>query len=279
VTYPEEDTIGIEGVCPHLGLADDYESHATYATEAHRCYKLPTPTRIAANHQETYCLGVNHRTCPVFQGEGIARTQTTAAPTRPGRAPAAGAAAGATAAAGAAAGGGGPQPRSSSAAFGRPGGGPAGRPGSAPGGRRPPAGPRPRPGGISMPVATIGLLGLAVVVIAVAFLVQRAVGDDDDSLTPAERFETQDALRKTQQAGAGGTTVPVTQPPGTTTPGAPRTPGTPGTATTPGGTTAPGSTGTPGAGGRTTRSCRATPAAGSQPRTTSRSTRSWPRTT
>ena len=46
-------------VCPYLGLADDADSHATYATEAHRCYRLTNPTRIATPHQENYCLGAN----------------------------------------------------------------------------------------------------------------------------------------------------------------------------------------------------------------------------
>ena len=58
-------------VCPYLGLADDADSHATYATEAHRCYRLPNPTRIATGHQETYCLGANHVSCPVYLGEGV----------------------------------------------------------------------------------------------------------------------------------------------------------------------------------------------------------------
>jgi len=82
-------------ICPYLGLTDDSDSHATYATEAHRCYRLPNPTRIAAGHQETYCLGNNHVSCPVYQGEGIPR------PSGAGRAAGA---AGAGVAAGAAAG-------------------------------------------------------------------------------------------------------------------------------------------------------------------------------
>lgn len=241
MSYPDEQTIGLDGVCPHLGLADDHESHATYATEAHRCYKLPSPTRIAANHQETYCLGANHGTCPVFQGEGIARTQTPAASPRESRP------AGGTVAAGEGAAGG---PRGSSAAFGRSGGGtaPGGRPGQ--GARRPPPGPRPRPGGISMPAATAGLLALAIAVVVIAFFVQRAVGDDDDDTPSAASAAQTQAALDTRQAGVGSRTqVPVTQQPGTQ-PAGTRPAGTPGTPGTPAGSPSPG-TGTPGTGAKT----------------------------
>ena len=56
MSYPTADD-EMSGVCPYLGLADDADSHATYATEAHRCYRLDNPTRIAANHQQI----VSHR--------------------------------------------------------------------------------------------------------------------------------------------------------------------------------------------------------------------------
>ena len=145
-------------VCPYLGLADDADSHATYATEAHRCYRLANPTRIAAPHQESYCLGANHVTCPVYLGEGVPgaeqrapRSQAAMPPPEPPtvRGPKPGARqpfGGGRAPAGAAAGGGAPRPQR----------------------RQPNAGtlgPRPRAGGVSMPVATIGLFALAVVVI------------------------------------------------------------------------------------------------------------------
>lgn len=174
---------GFSQVCPHLGLADDADSHATYSTEAHRCYNLANPTKIALPHQETYCLGANHVSCPVFLGQGIPAGRRAAPPppaiqtdpfaTRAG-------AAAAPIAAGAAMREGGP-PR-----------------------RRPPQtlGPRPRGGGISMPVATIGLFVLAVGVIALAFAVtQLAGGGDDDELTAAERFQTQQALNTETPAG------------------------------------------------------------------------------
>src|SRR5688572_30956957 len=77
VTHPNEPDLS--AVCPHLGLADDADSHATYATEAHRCYKMPNPTRIAGGHQETYCLVAAHTTCPIYTGEGISRVAAPAA--------------------------------------------------------------------------------------------------------------------------------------------------------------------------------------------------------
>ena len=225
-------------VCPYLGLADDADSHATYATEAHRCYRLPNPTRIASPHQETYCLGANHVTCPVYLGEGVPQTQQ---PPRAGAAAAGAAAAGAATGAAAATEGtvAGPRP------------GQRTRPASEPRAKRPagsgsPLGPRPRAGGISMPVATIGLFALAIVVVALAFAIQQLVGGDgDDETTPGGPLETAAALNRTSTAQAGGQqtqppnqTQTTQQPTGTRTPGATTTPGTR-TATT----------GTPGAGG------------------------------
>lgn len=78
-----------------------------------------------------------------------------------------------------------------------------------------------------MPVATIGLFALALVVVALAFGIQRLVGDGDDStISPADAVATRDTLNKTRTAQAGGggqtqqPTTPQTQQPGqTTTPG------------------------------------------------------------
>lgn len=231
-------------VCPYLGLADDADSHATYATEAHRCFRLPNPTRIATPHQEKHCLGANHVTCPVYLGEGVPTGPATTQrqPAFPGAAPAAGAAA-AGAAAGASAAGEpavrGPRPGQQ-----RP------RTQAETRAKRPPAGalgPRPRSGGISMPVATIGLFALAIVVVGLAFLIQNMVGGGgDDTVSPADTVATAAALNKTRTAQAGG--GDQTQSPGQTTtqPAGSGTPGTPaGTGTRPAGTQ------TPGAGGDT----------------------------
>lgn len=210
-------------VCPYLGLADDADSHATYATEAHRCYRLPNPTRIASPHQESYCLGANHVTCPVYLGEGVPKAVpappagpfTTGAPSRPAdegetvRGPRAGQ---------------------------RP---PSRRPfepgtAAAPGAAARPAkrpqntgalGPRPRAGGVSMPVATIGLFALALIVIALAFAINNLVGGggDDSKLSSADVVATRAAEKATQTAKAGGTQPtqpPPTQQPGSQTPGA-----------------------------------------------------------
>ncbi len=226
-------------VCPYLGLADDADSHATYATEAHRCYRLANPTRIAAPHQESYCLGANHVTCPVYLGEGVPgaeqrapRSQAAMPPPEPPtvRGPKPGARqpfGGGRAPAGAAAGGGAPRPQR----------------------RQPNAGtlgPRPRAGGVSMPVATIGLFALAVVVIVLAFAIQQMVGDGGgDSQAPADAVATRDALNRTRTAQAGGgdttpttPTTPTTQTPDTRTPGTPAN----GTRTPANGTPSPGAT-------------------------------------
>jgi LysM repeat protein len=226
-------------VCPYLGLADDADSHATYATEAHRCYRLPNPTRIASPHQEKHCLGANHVACPVYLGEGVPQAPKQAAA---GAIPAAAAAAAAA-----------PTAATPEAPVRGP------RPGQKP---RPPAGerpkratgagtmgPRPRSGGISMPVMTIGLFALAIVVVALAFAIQSLVGGDDDgNLSPADTVGTAAALNSTRtaQAGGGQQTQPPAQTPQTQQANGTRTPGT-GTQT-PGTTRTPG-TGTPPAGG------------------------------
>lgn len=91
-----------------------------------------------------------------------------------------------------------------------------------------------------MPVATIGLFGLAIVIIALAFGIQQLVGGDDDDETSGDSaVETADALNKTSTAQAGDqpTQPPAEtqQPNGTRTPGASVTPGT-GTPSSGGGT-------------------------------------------
>jgi LysM repeat protein len=110
--------------------------------------------------------------------------------------------------------------------------------------------PRPRSGGISMPVATIGLFALAIALVALAFLIQRALsGGDGDEITPAESFQTTEAQRMTQTAQAGGGAQ--TQTPGAGTTETPGTGETPGVTTTPDGED-PTNTPTGGNGGGTT---------------------------
>jgi hypothetical protein len=200
-----------EDVCPHLGLAEDADSHATYATDAHRCFRLEKPTRIAPNHQERFCLSANHTTCPIFQGEGIAATLGTPPPEAQ------------------------PEPASAAATVT---GARLDRPGASTrparlGSERPrdplPIGPRPRPGGVSMRNLTIGIFVLAAVVLGFSFwLLTR--GDDDNGL-PANPTGTATPTQATTQTpgatGPAGTGTPGASPTGTVTPGT-RTPTTPG---------------------------------------------------
>ena len=81
MTLPESPSEETTAVCPFVGLADDRDSHANYSTAAHRCYRLPEPTRIAAHYQESYCLTVQHPSCAVFQGEGVEATAPQDEPT------------------------------------------------------------------------------------------------------------------------------------------------------------------------------------------------------
>jgi len=235
VTFPaDQEEFG--GVCPYLGLADDADSHATFPTEAHRCYRLPNPTRIASTHQDTYCLAENHVNCPVYLGEGVpgaarqAAAATPAAQPPRGRAPQTVRGPQGAAVPAAASGARPPRPASS---------GPAGTQGSYQRPRKPrdagSIGPRPRSGGVSMPVATIGLFALAVVVIGIAFLINNLVGGSSTKLSPQDQFATNQAL--TTKAGGAGTT-----PGSTTTPGAAKT--TTGTAVAGTGTAATGGSAT-----------------------------------
>lgn len=222
-------------VCSYLGLADDADSHATYATEAHRCYRLPNPTRIAANHQETYCLGAEHQTCPVYQGEGVPRpaaaaSAASAAPAASGAEP--------RAAVPPAAAPGELRPKGGPSPFGgnRPAG--AARPGAprTPAARRPGLNnPRPRAGGITMPTLTIAIFALAIVIFGIAVAIQFLANGDDGGDTPASIVgvnQTNTALAKTPATTASsatprpGTTTPGQTPGTTTTPGAGQTPGT-----------------------------------------------------
>lgn len=181
-------------ICEFLGLADDADSHATYATEAHRCYHMASPTRIALPHQENYCLGPNHVSCPVFrvEGAGVSRAagaaaaSHTQAPVRPAASR--------------------PLPSERPPARER-----QLRPETAPAGRqarpRPPGsvGPRPRAGGPGIPAMTIGLFLLAIVVIGIAIFINNAVGNDngDDQtsgiISGLDRTRTAQALAGTQQ--------------------------------------------------------------------------------
>jgi LysM repeat protein len=229
----EDDEDMSASVCPHLGLADDADSHATYATEAHRCFAMANPTRIASAWQENYCLVANHETCSVFLGEGTpATTQASAAAAAPalprpgasrgqptsGRAPKA------------------PTPGAASVRPQLP------RPGAdkSPATRKPrdagSLGPRPRPGGISMPAATIGLFALAIVIIAITVFILNNSGGDNGEPSGTDALETTQALSQTQQAQTPRVSNTVV-PGQTTQPG--QTPGTPGTPRTATGSTTP----------------------------------------
>lgn len=192
-------------VCPYLGLADDADSHATYPTDAHRCYRLPNPTRIATHHQETYCLVANHVNCPVYIGDevpGVTHAASTPAPqpVTPSSVPPVGRSR--------------PRRPPGSTDSGIP------RPRRSAGGT---IGPRPRSGGISMPVATIGLFALAVVVLAIAFgITQLTNGNNNNTTLP---LSGNTATTTTTVAAGGTATVPaegtatgsVTAPAGTAT--------------------------------------------------------------
>ncbi len=213
MSLPAEPETG-EGAsaCSYLGLVDDGDLHATYATDAHRCYRLPNATRIATQHQERYCLTAEHPSCPVYRGEGVeATTQSSAAP--------AGSAAAAAAASAAAASASEPASTPPAATAGTAGGAqPPSRPRTpfaTPGTRWLPRGLRQplRDGELSMRVATISLFALAIVVVAIAFVVNRQLSDDGDTV-PAALTPTPTVAAATPTAAATTpATAAATQPP------------------------------------------------------------------
>ena len=181
-------------VCAYLGLVDDSDLHATYATDAHRCYRLPNPTRIATPHQEQFCLTAEHPSCPIYQGEGVEATTHPAAASAGDDGEAA--------------------PTEASAA-----------------GEFDPAGPaRPTPmgttasrwtsrglrrpvleGEVSMRAATVSLFILAAVVVAIAFVVNRQIGGDEPAPVAPVATETPAATEATE-APATATPEPTSEP-------------------------------------------------------------------
>ena len=186
------------GVCAYLGLVDDSDLHATYATDAHRCYRLPNPTRIATQHQEQFCLTADHPSCPIYQGEGVEATTHPSA-----------AAEGDAEAAPAAvdedddfqpAGPARPSPFATAASR-----------WTARGLRRPVL-----EGELSMRAATVSLFVLAAVVVAIAFVVNRGLGDDDSA--PVAPVATEEATEAAATPVATEEPTPVATPEPTPTP-------------------------------------------------------------
>ena len=184
------------GVCAYLGLVDDGDLHATYATDAHRCYRLPNPTRVATQHQEQFCLTADHPSCPIYQGEGVEATTHPAA---------------------SAAGDGEAEPdevtedrefEPAAAAQSTPFATAASR-WTSRGLRRPVL-----EGELSMRAATVSLFVLAAVVVVIAFVVNRQIGNEDPAPVAAVATETptQAAATSTQATTATEETTPAPTP-------------------------------------------------------------------
>ncbi len=213
-TEPE----GSEAVeaCAYLGLAEDGDLHATYATDAHRCYRLASPTRIATHHQENFCLSANYASCPVYQGEGV--EATTQQPAEP--------AATAAATTGMADGEEGlVEPADESegafepAAASTPMAATTERMAAASRGMTSAMRGLRRPsleGELSMRAATVSLFVLAAIVVVIAFLVNREIGGDDAAAVPAATEAP--ASTPTPAATEAPTPAPTPVPTATPTP-------------------------------------------------------------
>ena len=52
--------------CPYVGLLDDAQSLAAYASVMNHCYRLKEPKSIKLDYQQQYCLTTAHKRCLVF---------------------------------------------------------------------------------------------------------------------------------------------------------------------------------------------------------------------
>ena len=183
-------------VCAYLGLVDDGDLHATYATDAHRCYRLPNPTRIATQHQEQFCLTADHPSCPIYQGEGVeATTHPAASAAGDGEAE--------------------PDEATEDREF-EPAAAAQSTPFATAASRWTSRGLR-RPvleGELSMRAATVALFVLAAVVVVIAFVVNRQIGNEDPAPVAAVATETptQAAATSTQATTATEETTPAPTP-------------------------------------------------------------------
>ena len=55
-----------DGVCPFLGLADDPNTHFTFAARAHRCHAKRSTPPVDHAYQREYCLTTWFVECPRF---------------------------------------------------------------------------------------------------------------------------------------------------------------------------------------------------------------------
>jgi hypothetical protein len=55
--------------CPHLGTEDGFDSHFGYPSRGNRCWRSGTHSQVTLDHQETFCLGENHTSCPIYLQE------------------------------------------------------------------------------------------------------------------------------------------------------------------------------------------------------------------
>ena len=56
--------------CPFLGTDQDAAVCYSYANRLNHCYRKEHPFPVALDHQDVFCLSVNHISCELFQAEG-----------------------------------------------------------------------------------------------------------------------------------------------------------------------------------------------------------------
>lgn len=56
--------------CPFVGTDQDANVCYSYANRLNHCYRKENSFPVALDHQDAYCLSVNHISCELFQAEG-----------------------------------------------------------------------------------------------------------------------------------------------------------------------------------------------------------------
>jgi hypothetical protein len=55
--------------CPFLGVREDSETHFATSSPGNYCHKVNPPEPVLFDHQESFCLGGEFLSCPVFSND------------------------------------------------------------------------------------------------------------------------------------------------------------------------------------------------------------------
>lgn len=67
VSAPEDPNTWREARCPYMGLINDAQTLAAYASVKNHCYRLKEPKPVKLDYQQKYCLSPAHQHCLVYK--------------------------------------------------------------------------------------------------------------------------------------------------------------------------------------------------------------------